>query len=811
MSGHRPSLDVRLVEGALAAMSGTKPLGNHPLKFFLSVTNRLRAPHTLTGDLPLEAAVFDHLIATITDHYTALRQEYGLRSASCRAYAANLAEDFTHGNQELEGWSVLYHRYACIDQNLSMRMIEDAAQQEARTVRRRQKLALERLTLDLIRLEQNARFTEHQQRLRLALPRLELPLLFGRAALFSQAIKVLRSGLSPHHLLLHGAPGIGKTVLAMAVVQELLNELDDVLWINLDTEPLAFPDLDADLIARLSLPVSSTATARQSLRAYLSAYSVLVVLDHAESLLVDYAQTEQVLAALEPARIVVTSQTRARLPIHVYELSLPPLERHDAFHLVEQIAISAPTRRDPLDRFDAIWATAGGNPLALQVLAQQSWAVPVSGRSLSFELDDIYGRHWGDLTPVARRLWLLPLLFPPSGMPYDAAAHLAAVDAETADRGLQQLVNATLLHATPNGDSVDYTLRDLAALYVREQVNRDVLITEREPAQAFIRRALNQQVERLQIQPDPATALLTIDLSARFLLPVEQRCSCAYALAAQITNDGRWYAWSRAIQSLLSDAPDDYRPWLNAQHGVAQRWLGDLSAAWDSLQRALATYPEDSAEQADVLIELAVVNRYWGRWEAAQDDLLRALRLYSGANEAVRAERCIQELCQLMIDGQQPDEALRWLSRLSPSARMWSLASQIYLQTEDYRGARHAAEQALHLLPTTHANRGRALATLGQIHVHLGALQQAVQYLTLAADLLEQAHDIVGLARAHNNLAAAYLHQPLHERRVSPQEIFDLLHRAWTIQQHMGDAIGLEITRQNFAQLHADSGLDPPY
>ena len=356
-----------------------------------------------------------------------------------------------------------------------------------------------------------------------------------------------------------------------------------------------------------------------------------------------------------------------------------------------------------------------------------------------------------------------------------------------------------------------YTLRDLAADYIQEQFNRDASIAEDESAQKFVHAALDRQITRLQARPDAAAALFALGASQRFQLPIERQMIYARALAPQIAENGRWYDWAAITQELLLHALDEHTTWLETQHGVAQRWLGNLPIARDYLRRAMHTLPPDSTERADLLVELAVVNRYRGRWKQAHDDLKQALAIFESDNDAARAERCIQELCQLMLDGNQPDEALRWLTRLSPSARTWGLTSQINLQMENYRDALHAAEQALRLLPVMHANRGRALATLGQIHAHLGHFDEAVEYLSLAAELLEQSRDLVGLARAHTNLAAAYLRQPLADRGFTPNQIFDLLRHAWTIQTNMGDKIGLEITRQNFTWLETDSGLHPPY
>jgi UDP-N-acetylmuramyl tripeptide synthase len=71
----------------------------------------------------------------------------------------------------------------------------------------------------------------------------------------------------------------------------------------------------------------------------------------------------------------------------------------------------------------------------------------------------------------------------------------------------------------------------------------------------------------------------------------------------------------------------------------------------------------------------------------------------------------------------------------------------------------------------------------------------------LASEHLERAKDMLGYARACNNLAVAYLKQPPGRREISVEDVRRLLVQALRIQQHIGDEVGLAATEQNLAWL----------
>jgi hypothetical protein len=67
--------------------------------------------------------------------------------------------------------------------------------------------------------------------------------------------------------------------------------------------------------------------------------------------------------------------------------------------------------------------------------------------------------------------------------------------------------------------------------------------------------------------------------------------------------------------------------------------------------------------------------------------------------------------------------------------------------------------------------------------------------------------DTLGYARACNNLAAAYLHQPAEQRSVPAEGLRRLLTQALRIQAYAGDEVGQAVSRHNLAWLEQEKGV----
>lgn len=140
-------------------------------------------------------------------------------------------------------------------------------------------------------------------------------------------------------LTLTGAPGIGKTRLALEVAAELLDAFEDGVFL-VDLAPVSDPDLLPDTIARtLGVKAESVQPVEDSLLKYLSERKMLLVLDNLEHLLDTAPSVVRLLEGSPWLKVLATS----REALHVKgerRLPVPPLSVPEHGHLpdIEKLA-----------------------------------------------------------------------------------------------------------------------------------------------------------------------------------------------------------------------------------------------------------------------------------------------------------------------------------------------------------------------------------------------------------------------------------------------------------------------------------------
>jgi Cdc6-like AAA superfamily ATPase len=299
-----PILEVEAVRLALEAMRQAEPLGAaHPLARFISLCRT----DTPTSSAALDALIFRSLAKLIRKRLNQHRSLYGLATALPHKDSQAAGLDFQVGNTELEAWSVLYYRYVRVDLDLSLDQLEAITQQDRRTLHRRQSKGIARLTHDLIRRELRARARQRKAALRAQLPLPYAPQLIGRAELMASALAWLNAPRPPRHLILSGAPGVGKSALALALAHRLIEEdiIQRVVWI-------ARPhNLVEQIAVELGLaPDPDGSLARQViLSTYLQRVDTLVVIDDAQELVEDARTLAAMLQTLGAARLLICASS----------------------------------------------------------------------------------------------------------------------------------------------------------------------------------------------------------------------------------------------------------------------------------------------------------------------------------------------------------------------------------------------------------------------------------------------------------------------------------------------------------------------
>ncbi len=180
-------------------------------------------------------------------------------------------------------------------------------------------------------------------------------------------------------LTLTGTGGIGKTRLALRVVDEVANKYDDgVAFVALAA--VRDPDLVLPAVAQvLNVPDAAGQPLADRLQAYLADRNLLLVLDNVEHLLDAAVQFVNLLATSPGLTILCTSRTRLGLSgEHVFTLA--PLTTEVARQLFEERA-QALTQAFALNddlaaTVDAICDRLDGLPLAIELAAARTNVLP---------------------------------------------------------------------------------------------------------------------------------------------------------------------------------------------------------------------------------------------------------------------------------------------------------------------------------------------------------------------------------------------------------------------------------------------------
>ncbi|MGA6166195.1 BTAD domain-containing putative transcriptional regulator [Amycolatopsis magusensis] len=624
---------------------------------------------------------------------------------------------------------------------------------------------------------------------------LDLPDFTGRAEVVGDLVGLLRqqrAGGSPAIVVLSGAPGVGKSSIAVRVAHELRAEFPDgQLHLDLGgTSPSPRTPMEVlpEILRALGVPdpaMPRTLAERSALlRSRLSRRRMCLVLDDVGSA----AQIRPLLPGAGACAVLITSRTRLPDLAGARPIDVEVLPDEDAIRLLAGIIGNDRVRAEP-DSAAAILKACGYLPLAIRIVGAKlthrpSWTLRMLADRLRNERRRLDELQVGDLAvhaSVTLSYDMLPRgaaqafrglgLLGPVQFPTWAVA--AVLDREEADGVLDVLVDAHLVElvsSDANGQP-HYRLHDLLRVYAARQGEVDDSEDDR---RAVLRRVLE--------------GYLCLATSAVARMPLH--------FFGQHTVGGPdgWH---------VPDADEvvgDPLAWFDAERrtgvaavALAAQWgLDDL--AW-RLTAAFTPYFDLRGHQADWqhthAIALAAARRTGDlRGQAIVQRNLGQIHLYQDAySDAVTGFQESYRLFQQVPDDRGAAIALAGLgSALRISGRReQALAPSL---------------EALHLFQRAGDPHGEAVAkiAIGACWLAVDAFDEAERWFVEAYDLCALIGDRHREAHALKRIAV------LHQRRGHLTEAREQVSRAIAIFEELGDDHCVGYANQNLGELCLQSG-----
>ncbi|WP_189738345.1 tetratricopeptide repeat protein [Streptomyces tendae] len=667
----------------------------------------------------------------------------------------------------------------------------------------------------------------------------------------------------PTVVVLHGAPGSGRTTLAVRAVHELRDYFRGACLVDLrgagsgaggaasdgpgpagsaegGASPLSTRDALLHLLNRLGAPREQLLFRERSsadhqvkrltelYHKHLTGVPVTVVLDDAS----DPEQVRTLVPERSDSLVLVTARQALRLPpdlpARVYDL---PVEALDAAGAEELLGAAAEDASGPYDAesSELIRQLCGGLPLALRVAG--SSLGPRSPRALATDLG-----AYGPVEPVERALWLryTDLAEPArrllrrlalagrTSLGAAAAAALLATDEAEATRQLTALSRAGLLDHVRGSR---YRLHDVVRVFARARLADEEEPAERTAAQERLianYAELADSVLRLvdgnmstrsnQFGPHGFTSL---DEALRWLDDESSFITAALRHAEGVDQG--------AVLNLLG-ALCDYC----LLRGDLYR-LGEISELAQSVDQGLLV--------RSVQWRTGIAARQLGDLDKARTTLASVVDLYRDAHHDAGTARA---LCSLGItlhhQGNLTDAAAKLQEALDLQAapelatdRAWTLHALAAVQRDRARLAEalELLTESLVLHRAGESVHGQAWAhfQLGQLHLRMGDVPGAETDLRVALDLYGRTQDARGEAWALTQLARARLVdgdvsaavEGLRRAETRHRENADARGKAWSIY-YLGQALeetgaldqsvrALERSRTMFSRMRDVYGL----
>ncbi|MFD5568293.1 tetratricopeptide repeat protein [Streptomyces cadmiisoli] len=662
----------------------------------------------------------------------------------------------------------------------------------------------------------------------------------------------------PTVVVLHGAPGSGRTTLAVRAAHDIRDQFRGACVVDLrggspEEQPLSTREALLHLLNRLGAPreqllFRERSSAEQQVKRlselyhqHLTGVPVVVVLDDA----CDPEQVRTLIPERSDSLVLVTAREPLDLPDdETAWLHQLPVDALDTAGAEELLAATAQNTSGPYDAEsgERIRQLCGGLPLALRVAG--SSLGPRSPRQLAADLG-----AYGPVEPVERALWLrytdqadparrllrrLALAGRASLGTAAAAALLATNDAE-ATRHLVVLCRAGLIDRVRGSR---YRLHDLVRAFAHAR-----LLDEEEPAERTAAQErlivnyaeLADSVLRL-VDGNMSTrsdrfgphgfssldeALRWLDDESSFITATLRHAEgvdqgavlnllgalCDYCLLrGDLYRLGEISELAQAVDEGLLIRSVQWRT------GIAARQLGELDKARTTLSSVVDLYREaqHDAGAARALCSLGITLHHQGNLGEAAARLREALDMQAAPALATDRAWTMHALAAVERDRAHLAEALDLLHRSlelhrageSLHGEAWAhfQLGQLYLRLGDVEHGEGELRAALDRYGRTRDARGEAwaLTQLARAGLVAGEGAQAVEELRGAAARHRDNEDARGEA-----WTLYYLGQALEETGHLDQAVREL-ERSRTMFSRMRDVYGLACARHHSARATRD-------
>ncbi len=372
------------------------------------------------------------------------------------------------------------------------------------TLYKMQRRAIERLAAILFAMEQQAN-AARQAALDSRLPPATYDHLFGVEGHLGALRNLLLAPEGPRLIAIEGLGGIGKTALAHQLVRDLAQQSQlfaDFGWVSAQQQFLQAaagirqvdgPALTAQamiealvtqfLAGAAGVAPVSPARAMNALAARLRAAPHLVVVDNLETV----TDVESLLPTLDrlagPSKFVLTARETFHAQAGVHHFTVPELSEATALTLVRHVARlhGMPHVADASsDDLRPIYATVGGNPLALRLVAGQLHILPLAqvlenlrearGKQAEELYTYIYWHAWHRLPATAQEILALMPLFAQEGADLITLRRVSDLAEDDLVAALGHLAKLSLVNVSGDLHARRYSIHRLTESFLLREV-----------------------------------------------------------------------------------------------------------------------------------------------------------------------------------------------------------------------------------------------------------------------------------------------------------------------------------------------------